>query len=66
MEKYPDYVFVASQAQQFEWVRKFYPTLFKEMQEKYENKQFIPIGNTWVEMDCNSKQNNKYYNIYIL
>ncbi|KAG4092558.1 galactose mutarotase-like domain-containing protein [Neocallimastix lanati (nom. inval.)] len=53
MEKYPDYVFVASQAQQFEWVRKFYPTLFKEMQEKYENKQFIPIGNTWVEMDCN-------------
>jgi len=53
MEKYPDYVFVASQAQQFEWVKKLYPTLFEEMKEKYNNKQFIPIGNTWVEMDCN-------------
>jgi len=54
MEKYPDYVFVASQAQQFEWVRKLYPTLFTEMKEKFDKKQFLPIGNTWVEMDCNS------------
>ncbi|ORX47281.1 hypothetical protein BCR36DRAFT_584796 [Piromyces finnis] len=53
MEKYPDYVFVASQAQQFEWVRKLYPTLFTEIKEKFEKKQFFPIGNTWVEMDCN-------------
>ncbi|ORX62481.1 hypothetical protein BCR32DRAFT_251720 [Anaeromyces robustus] len=23
------------------------------MKEKFKTKQFIPIGNTWVEMDCN-------------
>ncbi|KAJ2300220.1 Glycoside hydrolase, 38 vacuolar alpha mannosidase [Coemansia sp. RSA 353] len=53
MERYPEYRFAASQAQQFEWLRTLYPSLFKRIQEKAKTGQFIPIGGTWVEMDCN-------------
>ncbi|KAJ1900621.1 Glycoside hydrolase, 38 vacuolar alpha mannosidase [Coemansia sp. IMI 209127] len=53
MDRYPDYKFAASQAQQFEWLRILYPVLFKRVQEKVKTGQFIPIGGTWVEMDCN-------------
>ncbi|KAJ3042014.1 hypothetical protein HDV00_008306 [Rhizophlyctis rosea] len=48
-----DYTFAASQAQQFEWVELLYPKLFKRMQKHAKNGKFIPIGGTWVEMDCN-------------
>ncbi|KAJ2194116.1 Glycoside hydrolase, 38 vacuolar alpha mannosidase, partial [Coemansia sp. RSA 530] len=53
MERYPEYRFAASQAQQFEWLRTLYPSLFKRIQEKAKTGQFIPIGGTWIEMDCN-------------
>ncbi|KAI9504908.1 galactose mutarotase-like domain-containing protein [Coemansia spiralis] len=53
MEDYPEYRFAASQAQQFEWLKENYPTLFKRIQDKAKSGQFIPIGGTWVEMDCN-------------
>ncbi|KAJ3030442.1 UNVERIFIED_CONTAM: Alpha-mannosidase 2C1 [Siphonaria sp. JEL0065] len=47
------FTFTASQAQQFEWVEQLYPSLFKEMQEYSKKGQFLPVGGTWVEMDCN-------------
>ncbi|KAJ2129292.1 Glycoside hydrolase, 38 vacuolar alpha mannosidase, partial [Coemansia sp. RSA 678] len=53
MDRYPEYRFAASQAQQFEWLRTLYPSLFKRIQEKVKTGQFIPIGSTWIEMDCN-------------
>ncbi|KAJ2723339.1 Glycoside hydrolase, 38 vacuolar alpha mannosidase [Coemansia sp. Benny D115] len=53
MDKFPEYRFAASQAQQFEWLRELYPELFKRVQEKIKTGQFIPIGGTWIEMDCN-------------
>ncbi|KAJ1960607.1 Glycoside hydrolase, 38 vacuolar alpha mannosidase [Dipsacomyces acuminosporus] len=53
MDRYPEYRFAASQAQQFEWLMQLYPGLFKRVQEKAKTGQFIPIGATWVEMDCN-------------
>ncbi|KAI9329640.1 galactose mutarotase-like domain-containing protein [Obelidium mucronatum] len=53
MKSNPNFTFTASQAQQFEWVEQLYPTLFKEMQEFSEKGQFLPVGGTWVEMDCN-------------
>ncbi|KAI8324586.1 alpha-mannosidase 2C1-like protein [Martensiomyces pterosporus] len=53
MDRYPEYRFAASQAQQFEWLKQLYPDLFKRVQEKAKTGQFIPIGATWVEMDCN-------------
>ncbi|KAJ2776811.1 Glycoside hydrolase, 38 vacuolar alpha mannosidase [Coemansia javaensis] len=53
MESYPEYRFTASQAQQFEWLLHDYPSLFARIQDKAKAGQFIPIGGTWVEMDCN-------------
>ncbi|CAG8529788.1 12341_t:CDS:10 [Funneliformis caledonium] len=53
MDLYPDYKFVCSQAQQFEWLQEHYPKLFDMVKKKVEKGQFLPIGGTWVEMDCN-------------
>ncbi|KAJ1963825.1 Glycoside hydrolase, 38 vacuolar alpha mannosidase [Dipsacomyces acuminosporus] len=53
MDRFPEYKFAASQAQQYEWVKEDYPSLFARIQEKAKAGQFIPIGATWVEMDCN-------------
>ena len=53
IEQYPGYKFTASQAQQFEWVEKLYPKLFQNIKAKVKTGDFIPIGGTWVEMDCN-------------
>ncbi|XP_067041919.1 alpha-mannosidase 2C1-like isoform X2 [Acropora muricata] len=53
MEKYPNFKFVCSQAQQLEWVKLHYPGLFEEVKVFAEKGQFIPVGGTWVEMDGN-------------
>ena len=53
IEQYPDYVFAASQAQQFEWLEQLYPSLFQRVKKHSELGGFVPIGGTWVEMDCN-------------
>ncbi|KAI9591192.1 galactose mutarotase-like domain-containing protein [Syncephalis fuscata] len=53
MDRYPEYKFVCSQAQQFSWVEKNYPKLFERIREKVKSGQFLPLGSTWVEMDCN-------------
>lgn len=53
MEKYPEYKFCCSQAQQFVWLKSNYPELYSRVQEFAAKGQFIPIGGTWVEMDCN-------------
>uniref|UniRef100_A0A8B9NSX7 alpha-mannosidase n=1 Tax=Accipiter nisus TaxID=211598 RepID=A0A8B9NSX7_9AVES len=42
-----------AQAQQFEWVRTWYPGLYTQIQEFVAKEQFIPVGGTWVEMDGN-------------
>jgi alpha-mannosidase len=46
-------LFNEKQAQQFEWLELHYPKLFEKINEKVKTGNFIPIGGTWVEMDCN-------------
>ncbi|KAM9854997.1 alpha-mannosidase 2C1 [Aulostomus maculatus] len=53
MEKNPDFVFTCSQAQQFQWVKSWYPGLFSQIQHYVGTGRFIPVGGTWVEMDGN-------------
>ena len=52
-EMYPEYRFAISQAQQLEWVKEDYPTLFEEIKEAVARGSFVMVGGTWVEMDCN-------------
>jgi alpha-mannosidase len=53
MDAFPEHIFTASQAQQYEWMKDLYPQLFARIQEKAKKGQFVPIGGTWIEMDCN-------------
>lgn len=44
MEKYPSYVFTASQAQQYEWLLEYYPALFDQIKAKVRSGQWEIIG----------------------
>ncbi|KAG1178970.1 hypothetical protein G6F70_004929 [Rhizopus microsporus] len=53
MDRYLDYKFICSQAQQYEWVKENYLLLWERIHEKVAMGQFVPTGGTWVEMDTN-------------
>jgi len=53
MEDYPQMTFVCSQAQQFSWVKQYYPSLYEKMKIYIKQGRFIPVGGTWIEMDGN-------------
>ncbi|RUS22422.1 glycosyl hydrolases family 38 N-terminal domain-containing protein [Endogone sp. FLAS-F59071] len=66
MEQHPEYVFVCSQAQQYEWLEQDYPSLFEEVKEKVKEGRFQPIGGTWVEMDCNIPSGESFCRQFLL
>jgi alpha-mannosidase len=53
LERYPDYVFVHSQASQYEWLEKEYPELFERVKAMVARGRWEPVGSMWVEADCN-------------
>ncbi|MDR2267026.1 MAG: glycosyl hydrolase-related protein [Christensenellaceae bacterium] len=53
IERYDDYIFGASQPQQFAWVEEKYPELFKQLQNAVENNKIELQGLMWVEPDMN-------------
>lgn len=53
MERYPEYKFTASTAQQFAWLEDLYPTLFERVKKQIQAGRFLPVGGTWVENDAN-------------
>ena len=53
MDRYPDFRFACSSAQQFAWIKQHYPELFDRIRKKVAAGQFIPVGGMWVEADTN-------------
>lgn len=53
MEQYPEYVFVHSQASQYEWLETEYPELFERVKQKAKEGNWEPLGSMWVEADNN-------------
>ncbi|ORY96481.1 glycosyl hydrolases family 38 N-terminal domain-domain-containing protein [Syncephalastrum racemosum] len=53
MDRYPEYIFTGSQAQQYEWLRELYPPVFEKIQKKEKTGQWEIIGGSWVEHDTN-------------
>lgn len=53
MEKYPGYVFGASQPQHYQFVKDNYPALYEKMKKYIKNGQWECQGGMWVEADCN-------------
>lgn len=53
MERYPELNFACSQAQQYKWLKTYYPYVFDRVKTKVKEGQFHPIGGSWVEHDTN-------------
>jgi len=53
MDSYPEYVYVHSQASQYEWLESEHPELFRRVREKVVAGQWEPLGSMWVEADTN-------------
>jgi len=53
MAQYPEYRFVCSQAQQYEWVKRLSPVLFERIRRCADAGQWEVAGSMWVEADCN-------------
>jgi alpha-mannosidase len=53
IEKYPEYVFGASQAQHYDFVRKHYPVLYEKIRKAFREGRWEVQGGMWVEADCN-------------
>ena len=53
MERYPDYVFGASQAQLYQWVKDYYPAVYDKVKKKIAEGRWEIQGGMWVEPDMN-------------
>ncbi|KOY14802.1 alpha-mannosidase [Paenibacillus xylanivorans] len=53
MERYPDYVFGASQPQLYDWMKQHYPKLYDQIKERVHEGRWEPQGAMWVESDTN-------------
>ncbi len=53
LEEYPDYVFGASQAQHYWFVKHHYPELYAKIKKYVAEGRWEIQGGMWVEADCN-------------
>ncbi len=53
MERYPDYIFGASQPQLYQWMKELYPQLYKKIKAKVAEGRWETQGAMWVEPDTN-------------
>ncbi|KAA3615978.1 MAG: alpha-mannosidase [Calditrichaeota bacterium] len=53
MKKYPEFHFIQSQPQLYEFIKDAYPDIYEKIKIKIQNGQWEPVGGMWVEADCN-------------
>jgi alpha-mannosidase len=53
MRDYPEHRYSCSGAQHYAWVKERQPELYTEILERIAGGQWVPVGGTWVEPDCN-------------
>ncbi|EPX71490.1 alpha-mannosidase [Schizosaccharomyces octosporus yFS286] len=53
LDRYPEYRFVCSQAQQYEWLKQDHPRTYERLKKHVKSRQFLPVGGSWVEHDTN-------------
>lgn len=53
MEEYPNYKFMSSQPQLYDFLKERYPKLYEQVKERVKEKRWEPEGGMWVEADCN-------------
>jgi len=53
MEQYPEYVFMSSQPQLYQYIKEQRPALYERVKERIREGRWDPEGGMWVEADCN-------------
>ena len=53
MEEYPDYKFMSSQPQLYQFVKERHPDLYQRIKDRVKEGRWEPEGGMWVEADCN-------------
>ena len=53
MDDDPEFVFAASSAQQYAWLKQRQPELFERLRKRVAEGRFVPVGGMWVESDTN-------------
>lgn len=53
MKEYPDFKFVCSSSQVYEWIEEFDPAMFAEIRQRVQEGRFIVVGGWFIQPDCN-------------
>lgn len=53
MDRYPEYVFMSSQPQLYEYLKQEEPKLYERVKEKIKEGRWEAEGAMWLEADCN-------------
>jgi len=53
MKQYPDYYFLQTQPQLYEYIKQDYPEIFEKMKAQIQDGKWEPDGAMWLEADCN-------------
>jgi alpha-mannosidase len=53
MRDYPEFRFACSQAYQYSVIKDRNPDLYSRIRQRIESGQWIVVGGTWIEPDCN-------------
>lgn len=53
MELYPEYIFLQTQPQLYEYIKEDFPEIYEKIKEKIKTNQWEVDGAMWVEADCN-------------
>ncbi|MEK4512208.1 alpha-mannosidase [Paenibacillus sp. FSL K6-2524] len=53
MEKYPEYVFLQTQPQLYEYIKEDYPDIYEDIKQRIKEGRWEAGGAMWLEADCN-------------
>ena len=53
LEEYPEYIFGASSAQHYAFMKQHYPALYEKIKKAVADGRWEILGGMWVEADCN-------------
>lgn len=53
MEQFPDYYFLQSQPQLYEYIKNDYPEIYEKLKERVKEGRWETEGAMWLEADCN-------------
>lgn len=53
MKQFPDYLFLQTQPQLYEYIKNDYPEIYDQMKERISSGQWEAGGAMWLEADCN-------------